>query len=499
MDTWIISLCFSSDDGETAWSDAVTFKNQHAVKLLLRLLTRAWMFHKEIKCMQGFAHPLQHISVQDFEVDILPAPTAKNLYFNWAVMEEDGMYTTFAKSRMGKVEAYVVPVNAAGLFEFLRACLSAAKALGHSDLFGTPVVAALVQAYWHKSRSEMRLMRQCVLHLGLLVSFVLASRWFSWVFEVAKLAFLVPLILHERLSFRANEHSIGKYLEDSWNLVDPIMYLLVIAGIAMRAAVHILSSANGADSAAALLTAANAVDAVTALLLWFKIIYFLRLILLILLVVLLGFANAFYVILKHPDHPPSACAAETDAALKQLCEGAEPPPGSFSTMWRSVRSVMAYVFGDFDLNELDEGPTPALLSCLWFLLMVLAPVLLLKIIITLLGASYERLSGNRVAEWRMQQASIMLERRNADIDDFLEGGAFVFTIKPVNGEQEVGPDGQVAPRPYITVSADMEKFSMMVPHMGEARARQLFWARHVKHAAGTAESDAVVNVREDAN
>ncbi|KAG5182651.1 hypothetical protein JKP88DRAFT_255887 [Tribonema minus] len=118
-----------------------------------------------------------------------------------SILERLRPYTVLRTLR--SAEAFAVPISAEGLDEFLRECLRTCDALGNSDIFGTPVVSALVQAYWERSCSERLLAITCAVHLCLLLAFVGAIAWSSWVFEALKLALLVPLVVHEACGFGA--------------------------------------------------------------------------------------------------------------------------------------------------------------------------------------------------------------------------------------------------------------------------------------------------------
>ncbi|KAG5178693.1 hypothetical protein JKP88DRAFT_255888 [Tribonema minus] len=225
----------------------------------------------------------------------------------------------------------------------------------------------------------------------------------------------------------------------------------------------------------------------------------LRLFLVILLLALLGFANAFYAILGKEGSGAVDCSTVQDGDLQELCQANE-PPGSFATPWRAIRTTLAYVFGDFDLAALDDGPTPVLLSLLWCALMVVLPVLLLNLIIAVLNASYVRLDGCKLAELRLQQTSIMLEMLHGRLKSVLDDHPYVHVLKPAAKPVQGGPadpaNGTEAPsgskakvseaqQDYIE---NMEGYGLLLQEMGEANASRLLQRQRRRRAMKAAQA-----------
>ncbi|CAM9113723.1 unnamed protein product [Chrysoparadoxa australica] len=161
-------------------------------------------------------------------------------------------------------------------------------------------------------------------------------------------------------------------------------------------------------------TSASIINSMAAVLLWASLLHFLRphrstgplvamlfqivkdmrTFLLLLLIVLAGFANAFFLILATGNH-----------------QGAEEDPeggGSFSTGVRSLRDAYAQMLGDFDLEEMDSGPTPVYLSLLWVTFMMVVAVILLNVLIAIISDSFDRVVEDKIPAWRHEKAKVVL-------------------------------------------------------------------------------------------
>lgn len=80
-------------------------------------------------------------------------------------------------------------------------------------------------------------------------------------------------------------------------------------------------------------------------------------------------------------------------------------------------SAFDYMMGSFD-TEFEGGRVPVLGTLLVVLFVVFMIILMLNLLIALMGNTFSAVSEKGLAQWRQEQASIVLEER-------LVGGAFV--------------------------------------------------------------------------
>jgi Ion transport protein len=155
----------------------------------------------------------------------------------------------------------------------------------------------------------------------------------------------------------------------------------------------------------------------------FEIIADIRTFLLILAVVVVGFANAFYVILSKTPH------------------------GSYSTPYIAVRSSFSYMLGGYDLDELDASPTPVVLSLLWTVFMIIVSVVLLNVLIAIISDSFARLTALSIPNWRLEKAKIVLscyallsKQHKLELTEYLQRNPYLQVLKPTAVLQSEGSD-----------------------------------------------------------
>jgi hypothetical protein len=98
------------------------------------------------------------------------------------------------------------------------------------------------------------------------------------------------------------------------------------------------------------------------------------------------YIQAFYSILGR-NKEADKCGDLRDEAARLKCqeEAVREFTGSFSTPLRSIRSSLAYMLGDFDLDELDGSAVPWLLSMVWALCMLIVTIILLNVLIAIIS------------------------------------------------------------------------------------------------------------------
>jgi Polycystin cation channel len=133
----------------------------------------------------------------------------------------------------------------------------------------------------------------------------------------------------------------------------------------------------------------------------------------ILAIVVVGFANAFYVILS------------------------KGPSTIYSTPYYSVRSAFAYMLGGYDLSELDDGPAPIVSSLLWVVFMIIVAVVLLNVLIAIISDSFERLVASSLVNFRLEKCKIVLSSHynlsatgRKMLSDYLQKNPNLHVLKP---------------------------------------------------------------------
>eukprot|EP00953_Heterococcus_sp_UTEX-ZZ885_P018953 10587-Heterococcus_DN1.PRE.1 len=158
--------------------------------------------------------------------------------------------------------------------------------------------------------------------------------------------------------------------------------------------------------------AANIINAVAAVLLWFKLLHYMRpykatgvlvsmifkilmkirAFMLVLAVVVIGFATAFYSILD----TDKTSSNIHDTALK------------YNTVDAALRTSFAYMLGDYELAVLDAGPSDVMLSILWVVFSVIVSILLLNLLIAIISYNFEKLYETSEHSYMMEKSKVVL-------------------------------------------------------------------------------------------
>jgi Ion transport protein len=237
---------------------------------------------------------------------------------------------------------------------------------------------------------------------------VIHSQW-VWscvrvLLEAVVLAFGVHYALVEYHQFR-REPSAKAYLTDPWNILDVSSCIL----IAVLVPLHI------ADS-----TQRFPVQSVLSVLLWVKSLHyargffstgpFIRMLveigagttsfMLILVVVLCGFAQAFLLVFHSPD---SANAFASDYAS-----------------WTVLLRVYQLMLGDADMDEIRAADFPGMAVALFVAFTLIVVILMLNLLIALMSSIFERVHENVEAEWYLERTEIILELERSHIQQYID-------------------------------------------------------------------------------
>jgi hypothetical protein len=116
-----------------------------------------------------------------------------------------------------------------------------------------------------------------------------------------------------------------------------------------------------------------------------KIAADIRYFLLILALVLVGFAQAFYAI------------SYGDSSL------------NFGSVKGALLNSFFSILGNFD-SDYSGTASPALGVFLLIIFLLFMSIIMLNLLIALMGESFDSVSANKIAKWRLEQASIILEQ-----------------------------------------------------------------------------------------
>jgi Ion transport protein len=343
---------------------------------------------------------------------------------------------------------------------------------GLKSAFGTECVRRAVDYKWTAFARQLYLQRMAT-YLLFLLCYVLATVQFGfepysviwdrdeftdvsgqdvihsqWVWscvrvllEAAVLAFGVHYALVEYHQFR-REPSAKAYLTDPWNILDVTSCVL----IAVLVPLHI------ADS-----THRFPVQSVLSVLLWVKSLHyargffstgpFIRMLveigagttsfMLILIVVLCGFAQAFLLVFHSPDN---VNAFASDYAS-----------------WTVLLRVYQLMLGDADMDEIRAADFPGMAIALFVAFTLIVVILMLNLLIALMSSIFERVHENVESEWYLERTEIILELERSHIQQYIDdddasggrGHGRVDAILPATMESAALRSVSPADNPYL--------------------------------------------------
>jgi len=332
------------------------------------------------------------------------------------------------------VEAYLVPVKRFASYDMIYCSVRVCESLENSDLFASPLLASVIQLHW-RLYGHRKHVCNMFFHLGLMLSYLLTVYFLqspispsenAWrtvfvALQVHKVGYVAYFMVHEVLQFK-QDGTVWDYLFDPWNLLDVPAYAMVLLGVVLQEL----------DPSSSRL---KAVDGITCLLIWFKLLYYMRpfklfgpmvyviflvifdirIFLIILFVVVIGFGNAFYVINGGKGDDLEA----------------------FRSITHSLRTAISYCLGTFELQDLDNSLYPALMTVLWLVFMVVVAIILLNLLIAIISESYDKVSAGKIPAWRLEQAKVLIDIyagmprcEKQCLNDMLDGNPWLQVLKP---------------------------------------------------------------------
>eukprot|EP01038_Epipyxis_sp_PR26KG_P004170 gene4170-5935_t len=196
---------------------------------------------------------------------------------------------------------------------------------------------------------------------------------------------------------------------DFWNFIDLVVVLTVFFGFVARLFLH-------RDS-----VVSRCLLSITVIAAWFKVLYFLRpfessgplvsmilqivkdlkFFLVVLSSVLFGFTQAFW-LLGYPD--------------KNVM------------FWNSLLNTFMYMLGEGLTTKFEETHSYFSIFIL-IMFMSIVPLLMLNVLIALMGESFSNVRAKGSAQWRLEQASIILEEQFLLTENENKIGQFIHVIK----------------------------------------------------------------------
>jgi Ion transport protein len=332
------------------------------------------------------------------------------------------------------VTAHKVRLHGVAGIRTLIMAVDAADTMNSSEIFKSEVITAVVVLHWrmYANRSHQYSLLGYVILLGLFVYMTItvetASTSKGRAMQAGKIVIGVCFLLRE---FKEATTGCFKWISDMWNLMDLAAYGLMIYATFLQLFELKPQTVMG-------------MNAFAAVLLWFKLLHYMRpyrstgplvamifeivramrAFMLVLTIVLIGFANAFYTILRTKTYHDTPH---------------EESEGSYSTVYLSLRSVIMYVFAGYNLDELDKGPLKTQLSILLVVFVVIVSVVLLNVLIGIIVNKFERLNAEPLHHWRHEQAKIILARharlfkcQQERLEEYLNDKPYLHILRPTN-------------------------------------------------------------------
>ena len=285
---------------------------------------------------------------------------------------------------------------------FLEICLKAALTAEKYDLFEISAICALVDSAWNEYG-------ECIHIILSIIHFVYIAMVFSlniWIHSndlegplkthaltISVLSFSLVFIVMDlwQLKTYISENSLKEYFNGSW--VSWISYLLTMIGSSLR--LHFGKETKTSSDVMALATLfvfLNGVDFLRPfrltgpiVIIVYAIIWKVLPLLLILVVVNLGFSQAFYLV------------SYNDRSLDSHDAGV------------SILFTFVYFTGQANWNDMFNTNTPALALILMVLFISLTTILLLNLIIALMNNVYSTVQENAEGVWKREQCKLVIK------------------------------------------------------------------------------------------
>jgi len=304
----------------------------------------------------------------------------------------------------GKTFLYL-PVSNAAHMQLLYAYCAACEELDSVEIFNSDVGKLALAYAWRRFGIKVHLFRMamyCIFVALSTVSLLTFSKNMNdprtapvaYALIIAQLALDAYFVFEERNQFFVNPIL---YMLDIWNFMD---FVVIVSNVAA----NVLRIAYRED-----ILEGKVFLCLTAIFGYFNILYFLRafestgplvsmimkiandmkVLITIVMIVLVGFSQAFWVI------------SSVDRDLP------------FGTIENSLLNSYVFMLGGFDPSAFEGSPLNRFAIALSCLYMLIVWILLLNLLIALMGDSYGAVREKGLAQWKLEQAQIVTEMQGS--------------------------------------------------------------------------------------
>ena len=303
------------------------------------------------------------------------------------------------------VEEYHIPLPTDVVF--LKALYELSIQVDSADLFDNDVIQIIIQYAWtmygYPYHYFLSILYLVLLSLVTLTNYTFHSwihtnNYFTPILTIVSIIFFITsyFVILElfQLIQATRDQSLINYLLDVQNLLDWSTYILVYTGYIYR----VSKQAETYESAS--------IMSVTTVLMFLKLLYFLRPfkstgplirmvfcilfsikeLMVILVLVIFGFSQAFYLLTFDND----------------LLD--------FSSPTDAIINAFLYMMGQSQLSQMQQATNPKLAQFLLCLFIFISAILLLNLLIALMNNSYSAIQAKEVAEWHRECTKIMIEQ-----------------------------------------------------------------------------------------
>jgi Ion transport protein len=367
------------------------------------------------------------------------------------IIESAAIYMTSSKTSLFRdthehVRAFVqqaIPVRNCNTTEVLKVAVAIAEFQQSALMFKSEVLAAVTHLHWHLYGRADHIFSLLIYILLLALFTLLIVMFDTWVTTSTSLKTLAWVLQGIKCIIFTSYFVVQEYREllyegfqvwvwDAWNIMDVTAYGLIYAGVIVQACSDHEHPAHS--------KAANMINAIAAVLLWFKLLHYMRpykatgvlvsmifkilmkirAFMLVLAIVVVGFATAFYSVLN-----TDKASSNNASVLK------------YNTVGNALRTSFSYMLGTYELAVLDVGPSDVMLSILWAVFSVIVSILLLNILIAIISHNFEKLYETSEHSYVMEKTKVVIlsniklsNKRKAQLGKLLTDMPYVVVFKP---------------------------------------------------------------------
>ncbi len=311
-----------------------------------------------------------------------------------------------------QVRAQFLPLNHTADIDMLECFCHVSDELNSVDIFASEVGVRSLQFAWNTYGRKVHIFAM-IIYILFVFTFTISlyvfssyhngeshiynnSRYYylSTILQYFILAFSVYFVGIEIKQSRYNKTTFFQHLQDPWNFLDLSSQLIVITGTLLRIIY---------DTETRL---SKCILAVASILLWAKILYYLRAFedfgiivsmvfvmgydiryfLMILLIFIIGFSFSFWLLEMGNEY------------------------SEYRTVSASLFSLYQAMFGTFPIAPFYGSDVKSFSIILYVVYGIVVTILMLNLLIALMNNSYSTVNKKGVAQWRLEQAKIIIDQ-----------------------------------------------------------------------------------------